>query len=44
MACMQLTDVFTPHNFSYHQREGGQHDYNSVVEFVYNALPFFLPG
>lgn len=43
MACMQLTDVFTPHNFSYHQREGGQHDYNSVVEFVYNALPFFFP-
>ena len=40
MACMQLTDVFTSHNFSYHQREGGQHDYNSVVEFVYNALPF----
>ena len=23
MACLQLTDVFTPHNFSYHQREGG---------------------
>ena len=44
MACMQLTDVFTPHNFSYHQREGGQHDYNSVVEFVYNALPFFFPA
>ena len=43
MACMQLTDVFTSHNFSYHQREGGQHDYNSVVEFVYNALPFFFP-
>lgn len=43
MACMQLTEVFTPHNFSYHQREGGQHDYNSVVEFVYNALPFFFP-
>ena len=43
MACMQLTDVFTPHNFSYHQREGGQYDYNSVVEFVYNALPFFFP-
>ncbi len=44
MACMQLTDVFTPHNFSYHQREGGLHDYNSVVEFVYNALPFFFPA
>ena len=44
MACMQLTDVFTPHNFSYHQSEGGLHDYNSVVEFVYNALPFFFPA
>lgn len=43
MACMQLTDVFTPHNFSYHQKEGGYHDFNATMEFVYNALPFFFP-
>lgn len=43
IACMQLTDVFTPHNFSYHQKEGGYHDFNATMEFVYNALPFFFP-
>lgn len=43
MACMHLTDVFTPHNFSYHQKEGGYHDFNATMEFVYNALPFFFP-
>lgn len=43
MACMQLTDVFTSLNYSYHHKEGGYHDFNAVMEFVYNALPFFFP-
>ena len=44
MACMRQTGVFTPHNFSYHQKDGGLHDYHSAREFVYNALPFFFPA
>lgn len=42
MACMQLTDTFTPMNFSYLQKEGGRHDFNSVWEFCYNAIPLFF--
>ena len=44
MAMSRLTDTFNARNFSYHQREGGLHDFNSVWEFCYNALPFFFPA
>lgn len=43
LAMMELPGTFNPDNFSYHQKEGGQHDFNSVWEFCYNALPFFFP-
>lgn len=43
LACMNLTNTFTPANFSYHQKEGGYHDFNAVYEFCYNALPSFFP-
>lgn len=43
-AMMALPETFNAKNFSYHQKEGGQHDFNSVWEFCYNALPFFFPG
>ncbi len=42
-AMMKLTDTFNQSTFSYHQKVGGQHDFNAVWEFVYNALPFFFP-
>lgn len=42
-AMMALPQTFNVKNFSYHQKEGGQHDFNSVWEFCYNALPFFFP-
>lgn len=42
-ACMDLGDTFTPENFSYLQREGGRHDFNSVWEFCYNVIPLFFP-
>lgn len=42
LAMMELPETFNETNFSYHQKEGGQHDFNSVWEFCYNALPFFF--
>lgn len=42
MAMMQLPE-FGPATYSYHERPNGQHDFNSVWEFCYNALPFFFP-
>lgn len=41
-AMMQLPE-FGPEVYSYHEREGGQHDFYSVWEFCYNALPAFFP-
>ncbi|MBQ9397239.1 MAG: hypothetical protein IJU08_01940, partial [Bacteroidales bacterium] len=43
LAMGKLTETFNSTNFSYHQKEGGQHDYNAVWEFIYNAFPFFYP-
>lgn len=42
MSMMQLPE-FGPSTYSYHERPNGQHDFNSVWEFVYNALPTFFP-
>lgn len=44
MAMMAIPETFNTSNFSYHQREGGQHDFNSIWEFCYNALPFMFPA
>lgn len=44
MAMMEIPETFNASNFSYHQREGGLHDFNSVWEFCYNALPFMFPS
>ena len=35
-------DVFTPEHYLFYQKEGGEHDYYAVEEFVYNALPMFF--
>ena len=43
LAMGKLTDTFNSSNFSYHQKEGGQHDFNAVWEFCYHALQFFFP-
>lgn len=43
MAMMEIPETFNSSNFSYHQKEGGQHDFNSVWEFCYNAIPFMFP-
>ncbi len=43
MAMAALSETFNETNFSYHQKQGGVHDYNAVAEFIYHALPFFFP-
>ncbi len=43
LAMAELTDTFNSTNFSYHMKEGGQHDFNAVWEFCYHALQFFFP-
>lgn len=43
MAMSKLSGTFNETNFSYHQKQGGFHDYNAVAEFCYHALPFFFP-
>ena len=43
MAMAALTETFNASTFSYHQKQGGQHDFNAVWESCYNALPFFFP-
>ena len=42
LAMAKLTDTFNAKNFSYHMKEGGQHDFNAVWEFCYHALQFFF--
>ena len=44
LAMAALSETFNASNFSYHMKEGGQHDFNAVWEFCYNALPFFFPS
>lgn len=43
LAMAALPETFNSRNFSYHQKQGGRHDFNAVWEFCYNALPFFFP-
>ena len=38
------SDVFTPDHYVFYQRKGGQHDFDSCQEFIYNALPLFFRG
>ncbi len=35
-------DVFTPDRLVYHMKNGGLHDYNAGMEYIYNALPLFF--
>ena len=44
LAMAKLTDTFNAKNFSYHMKEGGQHDFYAVWEFCYHALQFFFPS
>ncbi len=35
-------EIFTPAHYVFYQKEGGVHDHNAVMEFLYNALPLFF--
>ena len=39
---MLSRDAFTPDHYVFYQQEGGQHDYNAIEEFLYNAMPLFF--
>ena len=32
-------DAFPPEHFAFYQKQGGQHDYDALQEFLYNGLP-----
>ena len=35
--------VFPPEHYMFYQKEGGQHDFEAVQEFMFHALPLFFP-
>ena len=35
-------ETFTPEHYLFYQKEGGQHDYDAIEEFLYNGLPIML--
>jgi len=35
--------VFPPEHYVFYQKEGGQHDFEAVQEFMFHALPLFFP-
>lgn len=43
MADEMLTrELFTPEHYVFYQKDGGYHDHNAVMEYLYNALPLFF--
>ena len=41
---LRRDDVFTPEHVAYYQKDGGVHDFNAVMEYLYNGLPVFFGG
>ena len=39
---MARADVFTPEHYVFYQKDGGNHDFDAVQEYLYNALPLFF--
>ena len=39
---MLIREIFTPEHYVFYQKEGGYHDFNAVMEHLYNALPLFF--
>ena len=36
-------DLFDLQNLTFHEKDGARHAYRPMVEYLYNALPFFFP-
>ena len=39
---LERSDIFTPEHYVFYQKDGGYHDFDSVQEYLYNALPLFF--
>ena len=35
-------DIFTPEHYVFYLKDGGYHDFDAVMEYLYNALPLFF--
>lgn len=35
--------IFGLQNLTFHEKDGAAHEYRPMVEYIYNALPFFFP-
>ena len=44
LAMAEHPDVFNATNFTYHRKEGGRHDFNTVWEHLYHALQTIFPA
>lgn len=43
-AMAQLTDVFSVNNLTFHEQNEARHEFRSLAEYLYNALPFLFPN
>lgn len=41
-AMAQFTDVFSVSNLTFHEQDGARHEFHSLAEYLYNALPFMF--
>lgn len=41
-AMAKLTDVFDVNHLTFHEQENARHDFRSLAEYFYNALPFMF--
>ncbi|WP_148375458.1 MULTISPECIES: hypothetical protein [Butyricimonas] len=46
--CQSITKkIPQPHyklsNLTFHEKDGAQHEFRPLAEYLYNALPFFFP-
>lgn len=40
---MAQNSFFTLANLTFHEKDGARHEYRPMMEYIYNALPFFFP-
>lgn len=40
---MAENSFFTLQNLTFHEKDGARHEYHPMMEYIYNALPFFFP-
>ncbi len=40
---MAENSFFTRQNLTFHEKDGARHEYRPMMEYIYNALPFFFP-